>query len=790
MNVDKLKKLLYLEGRRGYKNDSVIGGFDRFVIDYINKVFEKGDEQLAYLFKDYGEKTPEERKVIIERALKILDDNEMAVIDEPSQTEIQKVKSLAGKNETRIKLSELFTPVQFVKGIGPELAKKLKKIGVETVYDFLYYFPKAYLDLRNIRKIFSLKNGETVLLKVKIISIQERKGKLNIFSVLGTDGTGYITATWFNQPYLKNIFKEGMEVFLFGKVQFAYGKWEMPSPEYEIPQDGKELVHTLRITPLYPLTEGLSQKILRNKTLNLIENVGKKIFDYLDEEIIKRRNLVSLDYAISNVHFPESFDALKKAKERIIFDELFGLQYILSKRKHVIEESDGYVFDVKEEYVSEFYKLLPFELTSDQKKVMGEILNDLKSSHPMNRLLHGDVGSGKTIVALFSMFISYKNGFQSAMMSPTEILAEQTYKTAESLFKGTPIRIALLTSSTKNSARKKILQGLINHDIDVIFGTHALIEEGVQFKKLGLVVVDEQHRFGVIQRSLLKDKAIIPHTLVMSATPIPRTLALTLYGDLDVSSIKELPKGRLPIITKVFYRNEDIAYKLVREELDKGHKAYVVCPLIEDSESLDAQSVETVFETLSQTHLKGYKIGKLHGGMSSIEKAEIMENFKNGDLQVLVSTTVVEVGVDVKDATVIVVEDADRFGLATLHQLRGRVGRSNLQSYCLLITRNPSKDAIERLNVLEKTNNGFEVAEYDLKLRGPGEILGKRQSGLPDFKLTTLIGETDMRILEMAREEAINLLKGKTKYDPEKLQEFHRLIQINYKEKIPFIEVA
>ncbi|MFU2157605.1 ATP-dependent DNA helicase RecG [Caldisericum sp. AR60] len=791
MSVEKLRKLLLLERKRGYKNDSVIGGFDKFVLDFIDRTVDFKKNELLKIFLNYNSLPLEKRKEVISKAFEILDevklnDNEQG----KEESEVKRNTYSETSVENRIKLSDLFTPVQFVKGVGPEIAKKLKKLNIETVYDLLYYFPRAYLDLRNVKKIYSLKNGEAALLKVKIVSVQERKGKLNIVSVLGTDGTGYIVATWFNQPYLKNILKEGMEIFLFGKVQFSYGKWEMPSPDYEIPQEGKELINTLRIAPVYSLTEGLSQKILRNKLINLIENTGSKLFDYVDEEILQRRNMVSLDYAISNIHFPQSFESLKKAKERLIFNELFELQYILGRRKHLIEESEGYRFVIKKEYIDEFNALIPFELTIDQKKVIQDIIDDLTSGHPMNRLLHGDVGSGKTIVALFSLFIAYKNGYQSVMMSPTEILAEQTFKTAITIFKNTPIELALLTSSTSSRKRKEILEGLEKHKTDMVFGTHALIEESVKFAELGLIVVDEQHRFGVLQRGSLKEKAIIPHTLVMSATPIPRTLALTLYGDLNVSVIKELPKGRIPVITRVFYNEEELAYRHVREELDKGHKAYVVCPLIEDSESLDAQSVEKVYERLAQNHLKGYKIAKLHGGMSGKEKAQVMEDFRNGKYQILVSTTVVEVGVDVKDATVIVIEDADRFGLATLHQLRGRVGRSNLQSYCFLITRNPSKDAIERLNILEKTNNGFEVAEFDLRLRGPGEIFGTKQSGLPDFKITTLVGEMDMKILEIAREEALNLLSGNTKYDPEKLKEFYKLLSIKYKNKIPLIEVA
>jgi len=388
------------------------------------------------------------------------------------------------------------------------------------------------------------------------------------------------------------------------------------------------------------------------------------------------------------------------------------------------------------------------------------------------------------------MFVSFKNHFQSVMMSPTEILAEQTYNNALVIFKHIPINVALLTASTSKKEKDNIKKALLSGEIDAVFGTHALLEESVQFANLGLAIVDEQHRFGVLQRGALKEKARIPHMLVMSATPIPRTLALTLYGDLDVSEIREMPKGRKPVITKVFYNEDERAYTLVKEELNKRHKAYIVCPLIEDSEALEVQSVESLFKRLSSGYLRGYKIGKLYGSMSGKEKSDVMDKFKGGTIQVIVSTTVVEVGVDVKDATVIVIEDADRFGLATLHQLRGRVGRSDLQSYCLLITRNPSKEAVDRLRVLEKTSNGFEVAEEDLRLRGPGEILGTKQSGLPEFRLTTLVGETDMKLLEIARKEAFDLLSGKAIWEQESLKEFKRILNKNLQIKSSFIEVG
>jgi len=777
MNLEKLIGPISLEKKRGCKNDSVIGGFDRFVFNTINSIEDVTiATKLRELFENYSRLDSGARLTILNNALDFI-----RVHSKGEETVVSLKKQ---------KISDLFVDVQYAKGIGPHLSKLFQKLNIKYVYDLLYYFPKNYLDLRNVKRIYELQSGEVALLRVKIRNVEERKGRVNLLIALATDGTGYITAVWFNQPYLKNIFKVDMEVYLFGKVQFSYGKWEMPSPGYEIIEKNKELLHTMRIIPVYSLTEGLSEKVLRSKMKGILDSYASHIFDYIDDAVLKRNDFIDLGKALMNIHFPESFVLLKKAKERLIFNELFELQYVLGRRKHEIAALKGYVFKTGEDDINRFRRLLPFELTNDQVKVMKELIGDFSKGHPMNRLLHGDVGSGKTVVALFAIFVTVKNNFQAAMMSPTEILALQTYKNALSIFKDTPIKIALITSSTGKKERNRILDALLNNEIHAVFGTHALLEEDVRFANLGLVVVDEQHRFGVLQRGILREKAVIPHTLVMSATPIPRTLALTLYGDLDISEIREMPKGRKPVITKVFFNDRDTAYSLVKEELDKGYKAYVVCPLIEDSEALEVQSVESLYEELKDTYFKKYKIGKLYGSMSGKEKEEVMDAFRKGEIQLLVSTTVVEVGVDVKDATVIVVEDADRFGLATLHQLRGRVGRSDLQSYCFLISSNPSMEAVERLRILEKTTNGFEVAEEDLRLRGPGEILGTRQSGLPEFKLMTLLSESNMRILEVARKEAFLLLKGESIFDREKLEELERIIERKFGWKIPLIEVA
>jgi len=771
---------LNLESKRGYKNDSVIGGLDNFILKSLPvlDLEEPVKEKISKIFSSYVEINAEERRNAINETLLLL--------NSPQPTENSKEKA------NNISLTSLFEPVQYVKGIGPSLAKIFNRIGVDTAYDLLYYFPRNYLDLRNVNHIGSMNSGDMVVLRAKIISIAERRaGRVDIINALITDGTGFANAVWFNQKYITKTLKEGMSVLFSGKVQFSYGKWELMSPDYELVEEGKEFVHTLRIIPIYPLTQGISQKVMRNRVKQVVDAYGKHTIDFMDEEIIEKYNFINLSAALLNIHFPSDFETLKKAKERLIFDELFELELMLGSRKREIKEQPGVKLNVCKDDIVDFESLLPFFLTNDQKKALQEIMEDLISGKPMNRLLHGDVGSGKTVVALFAIYIAARNGYQSVMMSPTEILAQQTFKVGELILKKANLSVALLTSSTTTKERKAILEKTKNGELNALFGTHALIEKDVEFKNLAVVIVDEQHRFGVLQRGELRSKSLFPHTLVMSATPIPRTMALTLYGDLDITQIREMPKGRKPIYTKVFFESENsLAYELLTKELKAGHKGYVVCPLIEDSDELELQSVERRIEELRETYLKDFKLGMLHGNLSSEEKKKVMESFRNGDTQVLVSTTVVEVGVDVSYATVIIIEDADRFGLATLHQLRGRVGRSEFQSYCYLITRNPNDDAIKRLRILEKTNNGFEVSEEDLKIRGPGELLGVKQSGIPELKLATLLTETDVRLLEIARDEALKFVNNEISWDNGVKNELLKLLRKKFKDKILLADVA
>ena len=763
-----------LEAKRGFKNDAVIGGLDKFILSKINELEDLDNAKkgkIKELFTRYVELSLEQRESTVKEALSLL----------------RKIKT---KEEHFISLSDLYTPVQYMKGIGPHLALSLKKLGIRDIIDLLYYFPREYIDLRHVNKIAYLESGSSVLIKGKIVKTSEMTRRIKIFSTVVTDGTGYVTAVWFNQPYLKGVLKEGMTVILSGKIQFMYGKWEMPSPTYEVIQQGKETIHSMRIIPVYSLTEGVYQKTLRNKIKKALDMYVPFLLDYLDPHIIKNLNFLPISKALYNVHFPKSFELLEKARDRLIFDELFMLQLMLGLRKKEIESSEGIKLKVGSADIEAFRNLLPFQLTDAQLRAIKDIIKDLSSGKPMSRLLHGDVGSGKTVVALFALFVAVKNGYQGAMMSPTEVLAQQTFGVAKKILSKANTNVALLTSGTKRKERERMLNEIEKGTINVLIGTHALIQNDVKFKNLAVAVVDEQHRFGVLQRGNLKNKALLPHTLVMSATPIPRTLALTLYGDLNITQIKEMPKGRKPVLTKVFIGNGSEAYSTLVEELKTGRKGYIVCPLIEESEKSELQSVQEKVKELKETYLKNFNVGILHGAMSSKEKALVMASFKSGKISVLVSTTVIEVGVDVPDATVIIIEDADHFGLATLHQLRGRVGRSNLQSYCFLITQSKKEEALNRLRILEKTSDGFEVSEADLRLRGPGELLGLKQHGLPEFKITSLLREKDIKLLEIARKQAQLTIENKIQWDKEKKTELMKMLKYKFSDKIELAGIA
>ena len=660
----------------------------------------------------------------------------------------------------------LDTEVKFVKGVGPRVMGILKKLNITTAKDLLYHFPRRYEDRTHFARIASLEHGETATICGVVLTADNVKtrGRLVLTKVVVDDGSGCIVLTWFNQQYRKEQFNKlrGREVVAYGTAQI--GRWgvEIGSPEIEVCSDETDSLSSLRIVPIYPLTEGIFQVHLRKIISGAVELYTELLEETLPEEFLDRLDLVDIRTAIRNIHFPESQESLLAARKRLVFEELFVLQLALAMRKRGIEApGQGVAFNIPPDLDAQLKELLPFELTGAQKRVIGEIARDMSRPMCMNRLLQGDVGSGKTAVALAAMMIAVKNGYQAAMMAPTEILAEQHYLGISNLLGDHDlmgIRVDLLTGSLKSKNRRDVTERVASGQTQIVIGTHALIQENVEFRNLGLVIIDEQHRFGVMQRAALTEKGLKPDVLVMTATPIPRTLTLTVYGDLDVSIIDELPPGRKPVKThwkQVTERRK--VYAGVRSLIEQGRQAYVVCPLIEESEKLQVQAATELAEHLQAEIFPDLKIGLLHGGMKSDEKDTVMSAFRAGQIHILVSTTVIEVGVDVRNATVMVIEDAHRFGLAQLHQLRGRVGRGDEQSYCVMICEGNNQDSITRMTTMASTNDGFVIAEEDLKLRGPGEFYGTKQSGMPELTIADIF--RDIPILEIARKEAFAIIE-------------------------------
>ena len=632
-----------------------------------------------------------------------------------------------------------------IKGIGNKTAALLNKLGIYTKRDIIKYFPRNYDKYEKITPISSLKNGMTAVISAMPSSapILKQMGKKSILICEVSDGSGKIELNWFNMPFMKTKLSKGVHNIFRGRVS-RNGKFiRIVQPEILTEAEYRRKTEVLQ--PIYGLTKGVTSNLLRKSIKEVLVEVTTGI-DYLPQNIKKDNSLISLKDALQEIHFPKSYDTLIEARRRLVFDEFFLFALSIDRLKQGREKNGSSYAVEKSSTTVDFISSLPFSLTNAQQKVWEEIENDLTSGFRMNRLVQGDVGSGKTMLAILACLLMTKNGYQSSVMVPTEVLARQHFESFSTALEKYGIRIVLLTGSIKGRERKEALSRIENHEADVIIGTHALIQEKVVYDKLALVITDEQHRFGVKQREKLADKGIEPHIMVMSATPIPRTLAVILYGDLDISVVNELPADRLPIKNCVV--DEDYrmtAYKFILNEVNKGHQAYIICPMVEKSEENDELSdVISYTEELSSLIGNKAKIKYLHGKMKNDEKNQIMEEFSDGRIDILISTTVVEVGVNVPNATVMMIENADRFGLASLHQLRGRIGRGNAQSYCIFMSGNTSKEAMERLNILNKSNDGFKIAEEDMKLRGPGDVFGIRQSGEMAFNLGDIIGDADI----------------------------------------------
>jgi len=651
----------------------------------------------------------------------------------------------------------------------------MANLGVEIIGDLLTLYPRRYDDYRSLKTINQLEYGEEVTIIGTVWDTHARETRRGgtIITCTLSDGTATIQATWFNQPWLTDKLKPGDQLVISGKVDEYLGRLVFQSPEWE-PLD-KSLTHTGRLVPVYPLTEGITQKWLRSTMKRTVDYWAQRLPDHLPQPTRERLGMPPLDEAVRQIHFPDTWETLETARRRLAFDEFLLIQLGVLRQRRKWRSQPGRPVAVDEGLLQNFISSLPFPLTSAQDKVLQEIVNDLRQPVPMSRLLQGDVGSGKTVVALAAMLVTAADGGQSALMAPTEILAEQHYRNVTGLmthagYNDSRFSVRLLTGSTPTGEREAIYQEIASGEARLIVGTHALIQGMVEFSELRLAIIDEQHRFGVQQRAALRDKGYNPHVLVMSATPIPRTLALTLYGDLDLSVIDEMPPGRQKIQTRWLSPLErERAYTFVRSQVEQGRQAFIICPLVEESEKVEAKSAVEEHTRLQEEVFPDLRLGLLHGRLKAEEKDTVMTQFRNGELHILVSTAVVEVGIDVPNASVMLVEGANRFGLAQLHQFRGRVGRGQHQSYCLLLADATTPDAEARLRAISETNDGFKLAEEDLKLRGPGEFFGTRQSGLPDIKLAKL---GDTRLLELARNEA----KAFFEEDPELSRPEHRLL--------------
>jgi ATP-dependent DNA helicase RecG len=833
-SFNRLQRVLDLEAQQGYQNKAVVGGVRQFAVFWVEQArAESADEvdqmlveQVAEVLLDYGrlpgvearQKAVESLRESLQRREKRLGSAPPTKKEPPrAKPEPARAKSeptrakpepparsrsaapvITEENEQEEGETAVFEsaeiteptplpemepdpiglaqPTTSLKGIGPKMAQTLEKVGAQTILDLLYLFPRRYDDYTLMKPIKDLVYDEQVTIIGTIWETRARRvrGDQVMVQSIISDGSGTIQATWYNQPWLAEKLKAGMQIVLSGKVDQYLGRLVFNSPEWE-PLE-LEPLKTRRIVPVYPLTQGLNSNKMRDIMRATVTTWSPRVPEPLPARIRQRQRLYTLPQAISQTHFPDSQQTLHHARRRLVFDELFLLQLGMQGFRRQWQTQPGYPLTADEAALVAFQSTLPFALTGAQQRVIGEIAADLSRATPMNRLLQGDVGSGKTVVAAAAMLLAAKAGAQAALMAPTEILAEQHYQGLRRLLAPLEITVGLLTGSTSAAEKGRIYEGLADGSIQVAIGTHALIQPGVRFNKLVLSVIDEQHRFGVDQRQALRDKgvtaaeggAMTPHVLVMSATPIPRTLALSLYGDLDLSLLDELPPGRQEIKTRWLQSSQrERAYGFVRRQVETGRQAYIIYPLVEESDKIEAKAAVEEYERLQQEVFPDLRVGLIHGRLKADEKEAAMRAFYQGETDVLVATSVIEVGVDVPNSTVMVIEGANRFGLAQLHQFRGRVGRGQHQSYCILIADNETAVAEERLSALEQTNDGFVLAEKDLEIRGPGEFFGRRQSGIPEIQMASLL---DMEMLTIARTEAETLFQD----DPDLEKPEHR----------------
>lgn len=775
-NLDRIKQAIEIETKHRYID---IQGrsqtFSSFIKGEIKKTLKKDKTNprwkvLFEAFDCYPYVSVPQRRRSIEHLVRVIKLEIQRKKDEQKEEEQQNLQRQKHPSEV---------DVMYIKGVGPKVAYKLNKLGIYTAQDLMMYFPKKHIDYSSRTLIRNLKEGQTTTVfgYIKSVSSFNTRNNLSITRVQIADESGRFELCFFNAKgnryvleRMKSQFPQNAGIMVSGVVKLDNytQKLTMDKPTYSIMsgeflQNPDSNLNLARIVPIYTVCEDLSIKTLRKAIYNAIELYKKDIKNILPDFIMKKYGILDKNFAVEQIHFPQSMETLEQARFSLIFEELFLIQLKLIRlRETTAKTMPSYALQVhKDGLVQQFINNLPFELTSGQKQAINEILNDMNSEIPMQRLLQGDVGSGKTVVATIMLLAAIENGYQGAFMAPTEILAQQHYNNLIQWLTPMGLSVGLFMGSQGKKVRAEFEKSLRNGQINIAVGTHALIQENIDFNNLGAIVVDEQHRFGVKQRNILKKKSQNPQMLTMTATPIPRTLALTVHGDLDLTVINELPKGRKPIKTYLTGAHRKV-WDLIRQEISNGRQAYIVYPLIDESETLSAKAATEEAKHLSESVFPDLKIGLLHGKLKPIEKDEVMKDFKDGKYDILVSTTVVEVGVDVPNATVMVIENAERFGLSQLHQLRGRVGRSDLQSYCILITSSKKPETAERLGIMTQTNDGFVIAEKDLQLRGPGEFLGTRQSGLPDLIISDIV--RDAKILEMARNEAIDFVK---RYDIE-----------------------